>query len=60
MKGSDFSCIPLCRIHHGEIEDKGNRQMGAWHPHFDTRSAIAEMLHLFVTGNRLRLPRDLQ
>ena len=24
QKGSDYCAIPLCRIHHGEIEDKGD------------------------------------
>lgn len=31
MRGSDLSCIPLCRAHHMEYHDKGRRSWQVLH-----------------------------
>lgn len=58
MKGSDFSCIPLSNTAHRYLEDKGHH-MAEMHYGFSIPDAIAQCLHIFLTGQHLTLPKDL-
>jgi hypothetical protein len=58
IKGSDYSCIPLCNSCHRFLEDRGHRRAEI-QSHFSVSMAVAETLHQFITGVGLRFPGDL-
>lgn len=58
MKGSDYSCIPLCTECHRYLEDNGHRNAEKLF-NFSISMAVAETLHLYVTKARLSFPSDL-
>lgn len=58
MKGSDFSCIPLCTPCHRYLEDHGHRAAER-ELRFSVAMAVAETLHLYFAKRKLTFPSDL-
>ena len=58
MKGSDGSCIPLCRQCHNEIESVGHYVMSIRHG-FLIEAEMVYCMSEYHWGVRIRLPGDL-
>jgi len=57
-KGSDGSCIPLCRECHRFLEDNGHAKAEK-ELHFSVAAAIATTLHEYLFGCVVRFPSDI-
>ena len=55
IKPSDFSTVPLCDPHHGELHQDG---VLTFQSRYDVSfvRVMAEKMHKFLTGERLELP----